>query len=113
MGLREWYDKVVRKKENFQAAEEQQQIEHKLQQRRLTANERELNKFLEDDRQRRVKEMLEAYRARKQEEVWHGTTALDAPNVISTQKNIFKHKDEGNMFGWKSNNIKGSNLYFR
>jgi len=113
MGLREWYDRVVRKKDNFQQAQEMQQIERKLQERRLSADERELNKFLEEDRQRQVKEMLNQFRKRKQEEVWHGDTALDAPNIIANQKNLFKRKNEGNLFGWKSDNIGQGGMFFR
>lgn len=113
MGLRDWYEKFVRKRDAFTVADEQQQIEKKLQQRRLSADERELNRFLEDERQRDVKEMLAYYRKRQQEETWHGKTALDAPNVIANQKNLFKHKNEGNMFGWKSSNIKQGDLFFK
>ena len=111
MGLRDWYNKFVRKRDEFSAVEEQDRIQSRIQEKKLSADERELNKFLEKERQRQVKEMLESYRKQEQEEIWHGKTALDTPNVITNQKNLFG--GQKNMFGWKSNNLKSGGMFWK
>jgi len=110
MGLRDLYNKYVRKSDYEKEMSDQIRIEKRVNEKQLGADERELNRFLEEARQKEIKKQLAAFRQQKQDEVWHGNTALDAPNVIASQKNLFT--GQKNMFGIKSNNLKQQNMGF-
>lgn len=67
-------------------------MQKKLEQRQLTSNERELNRFAEEDRQKYIKAKLEAYRKREHNEVWHGKTMLATKNMFRNMPSIMKEK---------------------
>ena len=57
--------------------------EQTVQERRKTANERELERFMEEERQKQITINLESVRKQKREQQWSGT------NNILKEKNVF------------------------
>ena len=94
--------KAQEKKAKFEEVQEDDRIHNKIAIRKLSANERELNKFREEDRQERIKQMLNHYRKKKREEIWHGrkNNPLYAKNIIANQQNPFKNQKP--LFSGKS-----------
>lgn len=82
--------------------EEEDRAHFRAEQKKLSSNERELNRFVEEDRQVAVKKALEKYRARENEKSWRGKTALDAPNMFKEETTILK---QPNLF------VGGKNLF--
>lgn len=93
-------DYIRRMKEKKQVSEgyaEQQHMVEGFETRKMNSNERELLRFQEEDRQKRIKQALEARRKVESNRTWSGQEGNPAfaPNVIQGQKNLF---NGGNMF---------------
>lgn len=58
--------------EKFKNAQEDMTISNTITQRTKTANERELERFQEEERQEMINSRLEQFRKRKREELWSG-----------------------------------------
>jgi len=74
-------------------------VQEKYYEKKKSANERELERFVEENRQKRIKEELDKFRAYRQEEAQYGNQILKVKNMfngsgneILDQKNIFRHK---------------------
>lgn len=83
--------KVRAKKEKYAEAEDDIRMQKRLQEKQLNANERELNRYMEEDRQRMIKSMLEKYRKRKKDEFWHGNRLLDKKNIFQNHPSIMRN----------------------
>ena len=59
-----------------------------IAERKLSVEERELNRFMEEERQGRVKELLKRYRKQRENEIWHGKTCLDTPNMFKNSPSM-------------------------
>ena len=84
MGLRDFADKWKHKSEVFEEMQVQDTAARKLNERKLSANERELNKILHQKREAMIKKQLDKFHEQEKKEYWH-------KNVIN-QKYIFKEK---------------------
>jgi len=107
MGIRDMIDNMKERsrerKEKFKQADEQLRIEELLTERRKSANERELNRFLNEDREESIKFELEKMRKLRENDIRFNHNPLNVPNVtnhtdfeVLKQKNLFKGKS--NMF---------------
>ena len=76
------------RKERYKDMEDESRFSEQIQERKLSAEERELNRFVEEERQVRVKELLNKYRKKRHNEIWHGGTALDTPNMFKNHPSI-------------------------
>lgn len=103
--------KLKAHKEQQSEYEKQMHIEERVQMKQLSANERELMKIQEKDRQDMIKQELERRRKMENERVWSGKEGnpVNAPNVTKGHKNLFKHE---NMFSGKDKS-RNHNLFFR
>ena len=84
-------------KQRFKEIQEEQRIQKIVEERTKTANERELERYYEEERQRKINEELEKIRKVKTRQAWTAndfigqkTTILKDENPILKQKNIFK-----------------------
>ena len=91
------------KKEMFKEAEAQMRVQEILEGRKLSANERELNRFEKEDREVQIKEALEVHRAKLKEEIEFGHNPLNAPNI--TNHSDFEVLKEKNLFMGHKRNI--------
>ncbi len=107
--------KLKEKRERKKQFEEEQRLIENFEIRKLNSNERELLKFQEEERQKKIKEALENFRKKRQQEIWSGKIGnpLYTDNVIKGQKNLFKN--ERNLFAAKRGGRKnlGGNLFFK
>ncbi len=96
MGIKEWIASLSHKmrqgKEKYDDMEEDYTLHKKLEGRQKSANERELEGYMERDRQERIKRMLDQYRKRQTREWWNGNNLLKQKNLFKNNKNIFKGK---------------------
>lgn len=84
-------------------------IEEDFERRKLSADERELMRFHEEDRKKAVKAELERRRKIMQRRIWsgHDGNPIDAPNVTSNHKKLFS---SGNDFAKVPSVVKTPNV---
>lgn len=90
MTLKDIIGKLYNKKEKFKEMEDEVHFQRRIQEKMKSADERELERYIEENRQARIKAQLGKIRKDKQKAMWHGKTALDAPNVIVGHKNLMR-----------------------
>jgi hypothetical protein len=84
-------ERLKSKKARYADAEEELRIQKKLQERQLSSNERELNSYLEEERQKQIKGAVERFRQKKRDEFWHGNKIIDRKNIFTNQKSIMRN----------------------
>jgi len=77
-----------KKKKLYESMEIEDRYTDLVQERKLTPEERDLNRYLEEDRQTKIKCALKKIQKRRQDEIWHGETALDTPNMFKNHPSI-------------------------
>lgn len=92
-------------------------IQRILDTRELNSNERELIRFQEEERQENIKQALEHYRKRRQEDIDFNHNALDTPNIMNSEWKVLKEKNQfsnhKNMFINQPNMFKGKSIFMR
>lgn len=73
-----WKERKSKSKE----IEDDIRIHEKIVEKKKSANERELEGYLEEERQKQIKSQVEHFRLKKRNELFHSKTALDTPNVF-------------------------------
>lgn len=103
--LKELLARITERKNRFKEIQHEVRTQKRVEDTELSANERELNRFLEEERQSRIKRNLEQFRKNRHNEIWHGRTVLQ-------QKNIFTgHGNE--ILRGKSNILNNGRYLFR
>lgn len=99
MGIfKSWTDRIKEKKDMRIQYENQDRILTNIENRKLSPVEREYNRFVEEDKQKRLKVAVEKYRIQRKHDAEFNHNALNAPNVVAgpstilKQKNLFKVK---------------------
>jgi len=82
MGLKDVVDRFTKRKEILKDMQDHDYAETKLTQRKLSAEERALNKILEKRRQEAIKAKLNSIYKKQDKDYWK--------KDVITQKNIFK-----------------------
>jgi hypothetical protein len=107
MGFKEILEKASRKrkekKERFRQMLEQEQLEKMVLERSKSSNQRELERYMEEDKQKEIKEYLEVARKKRSDDINFGHNPIDAKNIITATKwHVLKEKNQfakkGNMF---------------
>jgi len=99
------------RKEKFKQAEEQLRIEEMLQERRKSANERELEMFIKENREENIKLQLNKMRKLREDDIRFGHNPLNIPNI--TNKVDFEILKQKNLFKGKSNMFSNQNFIFK
>ena len=110
MGLiQDWVSKLKEKKAQVKDFETQRHIEERYEERKLSANERELLRWREKKRQAAIKKALDRVRKVEQHELWRGKTGnpLYNKNIIKDDKKQLKSK---NQFLHKDSVLKTRNI---
>jgi len=107
--VRKWRDR----KEEKEGYERGRRIEEGFEMKRLSANERELMKWQDQEREATIKRALDKIRKRENDEIWSGrkNNPISAPNIINNQKQIFR--GEQNLFVKKTNLFNQPDLFFK
>ena len=82
-----------------------QQAEEKLK----PANERELERFHEEERQEQIKKALDVYRKRQQKELWSSNIFKHDKSILAQDRSVLT--DNKKLFKMKANNLKGSGFF--
>lgn len=97
--LKQILQKIKMRREKFKDLEEDEKLNKMLLERKKSANERELERIMEDERQDQIKAALELKRKQQSDEFWHGNNVLRTRNMfeekgnsILRSPNIFKTK---------------------
>jgi len=96
MNLKNILDKFREKREEFKTVQRQDKIQELVQQRKKNSNERELERFMEEERQKEIKSQLEMFRKKRAKEV-NGMKILGGKNIFKGHKNILT--DNKKLFG--------------
>lgn len=96
------------RKEMLRQMDEQVRMQRIIQERQLSANERELNRYLDEERESQIKQALEYQRKKRQHDLSYNHNPLSIPNITNhTDWEVLK---EHNMF--KGNNNMFTNQNF-
>ena len=106
MGIKEILARAFSKSEKYKEMEEDYRLQKILHERQKSSNERELERFHEEGRQKRINEDLNNIRKKKQREMW--THNVDRSNMFKGQDNILKQKS---LFEMKHTLGRGSFLF--
>lgn len=115
MSIMDVVRKMGKKKEEssrrFKEMQEQDRLDIMLEERKKSANQRELEKHFKDKTEENIKRQLEVIRKQRNRETWKGDSILKSEtnilhtdkNALSSGKSMFKEK---NIFlGHKSNSM--------
>ena len=111
-------EKASQRKEILRSMEEQERFSKIVQERQMSANERELNRYREEDREEEIKEALEYARKKRDYDIRFNHNPLDAKNItnhtdweVLKEKNQFKNN--GCMFSNQPSVLKNNNKLLR
>lgn len=97
--LKKLGEKSRQRKEVFKRMQEQDRLDTMLEERKKSANQRELESYFKEEREKQIKEQLEFMRKKRKREIDFGHNPLNAENVISKkgwevmkEKNLFKNQ---------------------
>ena len=86
--IQRWKERKAKSKE----IEEDTRIRERIIEKRKSANERELEGYLEEERQKQIKEQVEHFRRQKRDELWHSPTSIDTPNMFKKKSPNLLHQ---------------------
>ena len=86
MGIKELLSKSLAKDPRFKEMQKEAHLQKMLEERGKNSNERELERYIEEERQKSIKQNLEEFRKIRQEETWH------SGNMFAGQDNMFNKK---------------------
>jgi len=93
MGLRNIFDSIKKKNELVKEYENDDRARYKVEEKKLSSNERALNRILKEKREQSIKKELDIYNKKEQDDFWH--------KDIITQPYIFKTKSSNLIGGSK------------
>ena len=100
-------------KEKFKEAQENMKIEHMLEERQKSANQRELERYMKEEKESQIKYELDIIHKKQNHENWKGTNLLKQKSILTNDRPILKEK---NIFmDNKINNpfIQGKGMFFK
>jgi len=127
--IKNFGNKNKERKEVLRQMDQQVRMQKIIEERQLSSNERELNRYANEDREAMIKEQLEFARRKRDEDIKFGHNPINAKNIMKAQWEIMKEKSQfskkSDMFTnhksiLKSNNnllksndnaMKGGNLF--
>ena len=106
MGIKDFIEKLGERsrhrKELMRSVEEQTRIQQIVEDRQKSSNERELERFMKEEREEQIKEALQFQRQKRDEDIKFGHNPLNAKNIMKSQWEVLKEKNQfankGNMF---------------
>jgi len=106
-------NKAKAKKEEKKHIEDMGRFHERIEAKKLSANERELMKYKEEERQEQLKKMLKKYRDKERNDTWSGKkfNPIHTPNIMKNDDNLFKGNK--NIFVNKTNLFNQPDLFFK
>ena len=100
--LERWGEKSRERKELLRQMERQMRFQKIVEDRQKSANERELERFHNEEREEQIKESLEYERKKRDHDIKFNHNPLDTPNIMKAEWEVLKEK---NIFAGKSNSF--------
>lgn len=94
--IKEYLQRIKERKQRLKDAQDDYNIQKKITERQKSSNERELEKFKEEDRQERIKNELNKYRKRQTTNLYYNS------GILNNNKNLFKNDDDHNIMKQKN-----------
>ena len=98
MGFKEVLNRIKEKSQNrkemTRQLDEQMLIQKLVTDRRKSANERELERYVDEDREENIKEVLEIARKKRQEDINFNHNPLHTKNIMKAEWEILKEKNQ-------------------
>ena len=116
MAFKDFISRVVErkreKKEELKRIERTQRFQEQLEERKLSANERELIGIRNKDREKMIRSELQEFRRQESDEMWRGKSGnpLFVENIVHDNKGLF---DSGNLFPNDTSVLRGKKLFFK
>ena len=88
------------KKEHFKQLQEQDQLSTMVEERKKSANQRELERYIKENKEKEIKEYLEVARRKRYEDIAFQHNPLNTKNIMKSQWSVLKEK---NQFANKEN----------
>ncbi len=108
MAIADILRKFGSKKQKFQEAQQDDRVHNIIRERKKSSNERELDRFEEEAREKQIKVDLERFREERKEEA-RETTVLNGKNIFKGHKSILKQE---NIFANQPNIFAGQRGMF-
>ena len=109
MGVKEFLSKALHKDGRYKELEREMKMQKILLERQKNSNERELEGYIEEERQKTIKKNLDEFRKAKTEEMWK-SNILEQKNIFKGKQTILKNNDK--LFSMKSKQFKGG-MFFK
>lgn len=110
--LNKMKERKQERKDKFHELDENDRLNNLIETRKKPSNERELEQFIEKERQKRISELLEQYRRKERDEINFAHNPINAPNITNKSDfNLLKEKklfNKGNMFVHNPSVLNGS-----
>ena len=111
MVLKQLLAKIRAKREAFKEVQQEDRIQTLVQQRKKNSNERELERYIEEDRQKQILEDLKMYRKKRTQEV-NGMKILGGKNIFKGHKSMLT--DNKKLFNMRNGlGLSQEGMYFR
>ena len=86
MGIKDLLERFRHKSELYEQLEAQQKAVHKIEQKQMSADERELQRYMKEKRDELIHARLEAERKKRVNDWWH-ENVINQKNIFTEQKN--------------------------
>lgn len=119
MAFKDVLKKAFARDPQFKEMEREIRMQKMIEDRMKNADERELERFYEEERQKSIKKNLEEFRKARREENWHGdkNSILKQKNIFTGHKSILKQDFSilggKKLFSGKSNSLKGGCMFIK
>ena len=86
--IKEFLEKIKDRKQMQKEIETEHHVMKKIQQRAKSANERELEKFMEEKRQKIIEAKVKAMRKEKLSEFWKSNAMQKQPRILDNNEKL-------------------------
>jgi len=111
MGFKDFLARTMEKRRRMKEYEEDLKIQRQAQEKLKPANERELERFQEEERQEQIKKALEGYRKKQQKDLWHSNIFKREKSILAQDKSVLT--DNKKLFSMRGNNLKSNMGFFK
>jgi len=105
-------DKVETKRK-FKDIEEDFELHRRLEEKQKSANERELEKFVEEEREAKIKNELSKYRKKAKTDLWTSNSIFGAKTTMLENNSHMMDSDMFGKIGGSKKQLKRKGMYFR
>jgi len=91
--IRKWQESKKEKSEKFKEMQENDKLTRMLEERKLSSNERELNRYMKEQREKKIKETLDEIHKKRNHESWKGSNIVGKATMLKDDRPILKEKN--------------------